>query len=179
MTRPIGRYLGVLSIEMIMSRLEIIAALGSRFSRKTLIVASVCGGILLFAGILLLILQATNSAQDREAMERCTDRQVMAGVSYSLAEKRCKDLVDMPQRVPRALIIQFTRNSGSASNALRRKAVAFLCWRASYEFEQPSSPAALVQPSRRVTGEASSTAAARERRGAGHRRFPDCSYREK
>jgi hypothetical protein len=74
---------------------KIVAALGSRFTRKTRIVASVCGGIILFAGIPLLILQATNSSQDREAMERCTDRQVMAGVSYSLAEKRCKDLVDM------------------------------------------------------------------------------------
>jgi len=67
----------------------------SRFSRKTLIVASVCGGIILLAGILLLLLHEINSAQDREAMERCTDRQVMAGVSYSLAAKRCKDLVDM------------------------------------------------------------------------------------
>jgi hypothetical protein len=76
---------------MTIPRPKIIAAMHSRFGRKTCIVASVCGGIILFAGILLLILQAINSAQDREAMERCTDRQVMAGVSYSLAAKHCKD----------------------------------------------------------------------------------------
>lgn len=52
--------------------------------------------ILLMGVVLLiaLIIQEINSAQDREAMERCTDRQAMAGVSYSLAEKRCKDLID-------------------------------------------------------------------------------------
>jgi hypothetical protein len=81
-------------VGMIMPAFRTIAALRSRFSRETRIAASVCGGIILFAGITLLIIGSFPD-RDREAIDHCTDRSVMAGISQDQAAKSCKHLVDM------------------------------------------------------------------------------------